>query len=79
MWAILGMIYRENKELAKSLSAFNRAIHLEPHKLDYYYQRLITFYEIGDLQMARNEMNFLKSKGYKSLNSAYDVLMNQAK
>ena len=79
MWAILGRIYRVNKELAKSLSAFNRAIHLEPHKLDYYYQRLITFYEMGDLQMARNEMNFLKSKGYKSPNPAYDVLINQAK
>jgi tetratricopeptide (TPR) repeat protein len=79
MWAILGRIYRVNKELAKSLSAFNRAIHLEPHKLDYYYQRFITFYEMGDLQMARNEMNFLKSKGYKSPNSAYDVLTNQIK
>jgi hypothetical protein len=29
--------------------------------------------------MARNEMNFLKSKGYKSPNSAYDVLTNQIK
>ena len=27
--------------------------------------------------MARTEMNFLKSKGYKSQNSAYDVLTNK--
>lgn len=77
MWAVLGMIYRTNKELTKSLNAFNRAIHLDKHNLDFYYQRLNTFYEMGDIEMARTEMNFLKSKGYKSQNSAYDVLRNK--
>ena len=78
MWSILGMIYRTNKELTKSLNAFNRAIHLDKHNLDFYYQRLITFHEMGDNQMARSEMNFLKSRGYKSQNSAYDLLTNEA-
>ena len=68
MWAVLGMIYRTNKELSKSLNDFNRAIHLDKHNLDFYYQRLKTFYEMGDIEMARTEMNFLKSKGYKSQN-----------
>jgi Tfp pilus assembly protein PilF len=68
MWAVLGMVYRTNKELTKSLNAFNRAIHLDKQNLDFYYQRLKTFYEMGDIEMARTEMNFLKSKGYKSQN-----------
>jgi hypothetical protein len=32
----------------------------------------------SDNQMARSEMNFLKSRGYKSQNSAYDLLTNEA-
>ena len=79
MWSNLGMIARLNKQYMNSLNAFNRAIQMDPGKLDYYYKRSITYYEMGDIQKARNDLNFLKLKGFKGINQDYERMIDQGK
>jgi tetratricopeptide (TPR) repeat protein len=76
MWVNLGEVRRLNKQYEKSLDAFNRAIQIDPANLGYYYNRLTTFYEMGDIQRARNDLNFLKSKGFKGINPEYERIIN---
>ncbi len=75
MWSNLGVLSRKKKQYINSLNAFNRAIQLAPDKLDYYYKRSITYYEMGDIQRARNDLNFLKSKGFKGINPDYERMI----
>jgi tetratricopeptide (TPR) repeat protein len=77
MWANLGKVSRLNKQYDKSLDAFNRAIQINPNKLDYYYDRSITFYEIGDIREARNDIKFLKSKGFKDINPDFEKRLDR--
>jgi tetratricopeptide (TPR) repeat protein len=77
MWSNLGEASRLNKLYDKSLSAFNKAIQMDPDNLVYYYNRLTTYYEMGDIQRARNDLNFLKSKGFKGINPEYERMINQ--
>lgn len=77
MWSNLGMVARLNKQYANSLEAFNRAIQMNPNELDYYYKRSITYYEMGDIQQARNDLNFLKARGFKDINPAYERMIKQ--
>ena len=77
MWSNLGVLTRKKKQYAASLNAFNRAIQLAPENLDYYYKRSRTYYEMGDMQRARNDLIFLKSKGFKGINPDYERMLNQ--
>jgi tetratricopeptide (TPR) repeat protein len=77
MWINLGTVSRLNKQYKKSLSAFERAIQLNPTNTAYYYERLITYYEMGDIQKARNDLYFLKSKGFKGINHEYEKLLQE--
>ena len=79
MFSNLGLVYRLNKQYEKSLDAFNRAIQINPTKFGYYSNRLITYYEMGDIQRARNDLIFLKSKGFKGVNPVYERMINQGK
>jgi tetratricopeptide (TPR) repeat protein len=79
MWSNLGVLARMKKQYADSLNAFNRAIQLAPDNLDYYYKRSRTYYEMGDVQGARNDLNFLKSKGFKGINPDYERMVIQGK
>lgn len=75
MWSNLGMVYRINKQYQKSLNAFDKAIQMNPDRLFYYNNRLITYYEMGDIERARNELNYLKSKGFKEINPFYEKML----
>ena len=79
MWSNLGMLARLNKQYVNSLNAFNRAIQMDPDKLDYYYKRSMTYYEMGDIQRARNDLNFLKSNGFEGIKPEYERILNQGK
>ena len=79
MWANLGESSRLNKQYNKALNASNEAIRLNPNKLGYYNNRLIIYYEMGDIERARNDLNFLKSKGFKGINPDYERLLNLEK
>jgi tetratricopeptide (TPR) repeat protein len=77
MWSNLGLVCRLNKQYEKSLRAFNRAIHMDPDKLFYYNNRLITYYKMGDLRHASDDLRFLKSKGFKDINPIYERILTQ--
>jgi tetratricopeptide (TPR) repeat protein len=77
IWSNLGMVTRVNKQYAISLEAYNRAIEINPDNLDYYYKRSKTYYQMGDIQMARNDLSFLRSSGFKEINPEYERLINQ--
>jgi len=77
MWSNLGVLTRKKKQYMNSLNAFNKAIQLAPDTLDYYYKRSRTYYEMGDIQRARNDLNFLKSRGFKNINPDYERMINQ--
>ena len=77
MWSNLGVLTRKKKQYRNSLNAFNKAIQLAPDALDYYYKRSRTYYEMGDIQRARNDLNFLKSRGFKNINPDYERMINQ--
>jgi tetratricopeptide (TPR) repeat protein len=79
VWSTLGEILIVYKQYAKSLNAFNKAIQINPNKLIYYNNRLIACYELGDIQCALADLNFLKSKGFKGINPVYENLINQEK
>ena len=72
MWSNLGVLTRMKKQYDSSLNAFNRAIQLAPDNLDYYYKRSRTYYEMGNMEQARNDLKFLKSKGYKGITPDYE-------
>jgi tetratricopeptide (TPR) repeat protein len=77
MWSNLGTVSRLDKQYEKSLNAFNRAIQINPDRLNYYYARLKTYYEMGEIERARNDLNFLKSKGFKNINPNFERMLNQ--
>ena len=79
MWSNLGVLARKKKEHVKSLNAFNRAIQLAPDTLSYYYKRAITYYEMGDILRARNDLNFLQSRGFKDINPDFAGKVYQEK
>jgi tetratricopeptide (TPR) repeat protein len=79
MWTNLGEISRLNKNYDRSVNALNKAIQINPDRLNYYYARLKTYYEMGDIEIARNDLNFLKSKGFKGINPDYERLLNKEK
>ena len=72
MWSNLGVLTRLRKQYTYSLNAFDRAIQLAPDALDYYYKRSKTYYEMGDMDRARNDLNFLKLKGFKGIDPEYE-------
>lgn len=78
MWSNLGNVARMNKRFAKSLEAYNVAIQLDPDKLDYYYKRAATYYEMGDVASARKDLNYLRSKGFKNIHPTFESLLHQA-
>jgi tetratricopeptide (TPR) repeat protein len=77
MWSNLGEASRLNKQYEKSLNALNKAIQINPNKLNYYNARLKTYYEKGDIQRARNDLDYLKSKGFKGIDTEYERLLDQ--
>jgi tetratricopeptide (TPR) repeat protein len=77
MWSNLGEVNRLKKQYENSLNAFNKAIQIDPNNLVYYSARLKTFYDMGDIERARNDLNFLKSKGFKDINPEYQKRINQ--
>ncbi len=79
MWSKLGMVSRLNLQYENSLNAFNRAIQINPDRLSYYSERLKTYYEMGDIQRARNDLDFLKLNGFKDIPTGYEWLINQGK
>ena len=79
MWSNLGMVARKNKQYSKSLNAFNRAIQMDPEKLEFYFKRSITYYAMGDIQKARDDLNFLKSRGYQGITPDFERMINQGK
>ena len=72
MWSNLGVLARLKKQYDNSVNAFNKAIQLAPDNLDYYYKRSRTYYEMGDMQQARNDLNYLKAKGFQGINPDYE-------
>ena len=79
MWSNLGVLTRMEKQYVVSLNAFNRAIQLAPDNLDYYYKRSRTYYEMGKMQQARDDLNFLKSSGFKGINPDFERKVIQGK
>jgi tetratricopeptide (TPR) repeat protein len=79
MWSNLGSVSRKNKQYIISLKAYNRAIQINPSNTAYYYERLITYYEMGEIQKARKDLIFLKSKGFQNINPEYERMLNQGK
>jgi tetratricopeptide (TPR) repeat protein len=79
IWPDLGTASRLNKQYIKSLNAFNKAIQLDPNNLINYYKRLITYYEMGEIEQARNELIFLKSKGFRGINPKIEKILNESK
>jgi tetratricopeptide (TPR) repeat protein len=79
MWANLGKVSRFNKQSTESLNAFDSAIPINPNKLGYYYDRSITYYEMGDIERARNDLKFLKSKGFKDIKPEIERMIKKGK
>jgi len=71
MWSNLGVLARMKKEYIKSVDAFNRAIELAPATLDYHYKRARTYYEMGEIQLARNDLEYLRSRGFKGIDPEF--------
>lgn len=67
MWVNLGTVRRINKKYDLSLQAINRALQLNSGNLAYYYERCMTYYEMGDFKNARNDLNILKSSGFPNI------------
>ncbi|MFC1845246.1 tetratricopeptide repeat protein [Thermodesulfobacteriota bacterium] len=79
MWSNLGVLTRMKKQYMNSLNAFAKAIQLAPGKLDYYYKRSKTYFEMGEIQKARNDLDFLKSKGFRGIEPDYERKIYQGK
>jgi len=75
MWSNLGMVARLNNRLADSLKALDRAIQLNPKELSYYYKRSVTYYAMGKREQARNDLNFVKSRGFTEINKEFEKML----
>jgi tetratricopeptide (TPR) repeat protein len=79
MWLNLATVSRKQKQYEKSLASINKAIQLNPSKLIYYYGRLKTYYAMGDIEKARKDLQYLKSKGFGGINPDYERQLIQKK
>ena len=77
MFVNLGIASRHNHQYQKSLNAINKAIQMEPGNMNFYFERMLTFFEMGEVQRARAELSFLKSKGLKNIPPKYEKLMSR--
>ncbi len=75
MWSNLGTLFRRNQQFSESIEAFNQAIQIKPDHLDYYYQRSISYYMMGNRQRAQEDLDFLKSKGFEGIHPDYENLI----
>jgi tetratricopeptide (TPR) repeat protein len=75
IWSNLGLASRFNRQYEKSLNAFNMAIQLAPNELKNYNQRAMTYWEMGDIERARNDLQFLNLKGFKGINPEFEKLL----
>jgi tetratricopeptide (TPR) repeat protein len=76
MWANLGEVMRGRKLFTQSLHALNKAIELKPADLDFYHSRLKTYFEMGDMEKARNDLHYLKSKKFTGIYPEYEKKLN---
>lgn len=59
-----GMLYREEKELEKARSMFDKVIELYPDYAEAYYERALTWYDIGVLNMVCRDLEKAEALGY---------------
>lgn len=76
MWSNLSIIYRVKKQYMNSIKAIDRSIEIKNDDLGYYYNRLITYYEMGNYKSAIDDLLFLKSRGFKKIGKKYMALLH---
>jgi tetratricopeptide (TPR) repeat protein len=75
MWSNLGEVRRLNKQYGKALNAFTKAIAMDPDNLNTYYLRMKTYFEMGNIEQARKELNFLQTKGFENIHPNYERVL----
>ena len=59
-----GMLYRDEEDFGKAKDMFNKLIELYPNYADAYFERAVTWYKIGILNMACKDLDKAESLGY---------------
>jgi tetratricopeptide (TPR) repeat protein len=59
-----GMLYRDEEEFGKAKDMFNKVIELYPDYAEAYFERAITWYKIGILNMVCKDLDKAESLGY---------------
>jgi tetratricopeptide (TPR) repeat protein len=59
-----GMLYREEENFEKAKDMFNKVIELYPNYADAYFERAVTWYKIGILNMVCKDLEKAESLGY---------------
>lgn len=59
-----GMLYRDEEEFGKAKDMFNKVIEMYPDYADAYFERAITWYKIGILNMVCKDLDKAESLGY---------------
>jgi len=65
-----GILYRDEENYGKSKEMFNRVIELYPDYGDAYYERALTWYQIGILNMVCRDLDKAESLGYTKATEA---------
>nr|MBA3536028.1 tetratricopeptide repeat protein [Tatlockia sp.] len=59
-----GMLYRDEEEFGKAKDMFNKVIELYPNYAEAYFERAVTWYKIGILNMVCKDLDKAESLGY---------------
>lgn len=59
-----GMLYRDEEDFEKANNMFNKVIELYPNYADAYFERAVTWYKIGILNMVCKDLDKAESLGY---------------
>lgn len=60
----IGMLYRDEEDFGKAKDMFNKVIELYPNYADAYFERAVTWYKIGILNMVCKDLDKAESLGY---------------
>jgi tetratricopeptide (TPR) repeat protein len=71
-----GILYRDEDNLDKAKEMFNKVIELYPNYAEAYYDRAITWYKIGVLNMVCKDLEKADSLGYSKATEARKQLCN---
>ena len=75
IWYEKGRIKNFLKQFPEAIADLNRAVELDNSKGLYYYERALTYMNMGKKALAKNNLNSCKSLGYKNIDPNFEAAL----